>query len=135
VVHARRAARGMQLPRPGAEGAGRAAHARRQDAHRPRRRDGARMDRARTGDRYPPFRSAREASAMTTVLSGSLLLLLAAPAVGQGEAYACEERAPRTTLESVVAEKLPSLVKVHGASGLSTIVPYATGVLVSDRGH
>lgn len=52
-----------------------------------------------------------------------------------GQDYAFEDRAPRTPLEKLVAQKLPSLVKIHGASGLSTIDPYATGVIVSAQGH
>lgn len=63
------------------------------------------------------------------------ILALASTLTSQGESYAFEERAPRTALERLIDAKLPSLVKVHGASGLKTIDPYAAGVLVSDRGH
>ena len=45
------------------------------------------------------------------------------------------ERQPRTILEQVVDRHLPSLVKIYGASGLTTIIPYATGILVSKQGH
>ncbi len=52
-----------------------------------------------------------------------------------GEAYAFEERQPRTELERTIDRLLPSIVKVHGASGLSTIRAYASGVIVSAEGH
>ncbi|MCP4963875.1 MAG: PDZ domain-containing protein [bacterium] len=67
-----------------------------------------------------------------TILATSLLVL---PAVGQGKGYAFDERKPRTKTESLIDRVLPSLVKVHGASGLKTIDPYATGVIVSEQGH
>lgn len=63
------------------------------------------------------------------------LLATGAALCAQGERYAFAERAPRTPLERLVASRLASVVKVHGASGLSTITPYATGVVVSERGH
>ena len=43
-----------------------------------------------------------------------------------------DERGPKTRVERVIAQKLPSVVKVHGASGLSTIDAYATGIIVSE---
>ncbi len=49
--------------------------------------------------------------------------------------YAFAERAPATKVESAIDRLLPSIVKVHGASGLSTITPYATGIVVSAKGH
>lgn len=52
-----------------------------------------------------------------------------------GKAYSFAERAPQTRLERTVDRLLPSLVKVHGASGVATIQAYATGIVVSDRGH
>jgi serine protease Do len=52
-----------------------------------------------------------------------------------GRAYAFAERAPATRVEQVVDRCLPSIVKVHGASGLATIDAYASGVLVSKQGH
>lgn len=61
-------------------------------------------------------------------------ILSAAPVVAQGQ-YAFDEREPETLLEKLTLEKLSSLVKVHGASGLATIKAYATGVVVSDEGH
>lgn len=65
--------------------------------------------------------------------------LLAATLTGQardfGKAYAFAERAPESQVEKTIERLLPSLVKVHGASGLATISAYATGVLVSDQGH
>jgi S1-C subfamily serine protease len=65
-----------------------------------------------------------------------LATCLAAPlACGQGQHYAFDERKPKTVLEKLVDNALPSLVKVHGASGLSTIDPYAAGIIVSDQGH
>lgn len=65
-------------------------------------------------------------------------LAAAAPAqeeVSYGEMYAFDEREPRTRVEQVIDARMRSLVKVHGASGLSTIEAYATGVLVSEEGH
>lgn len=68
--------------------------------------------------------------------SWALVASVAASAAGQyGRDYAFAERAPRTPLEQLIDAKLPSLVKVHGASGLATIQAYSTGVLVSDAGH
>ena len=52
-----------------------------------------------------------------------------------GKAYSFEERAPKTKVEEVIDRVMPSLVKIHGASGLATIKAYATGIIVSDRGH
>jgi S1-C subfamily serine protease len=51
------------------------------------------------------------------------------------EAAAFAEREPQTQVENAIERLLPSIVKVQGASGFSTIVPYAAGVVVSDRGH
>lgn len=67
------------------------------------------------------------------------LLLVAALLPAQqekfAEEYAFEGRAPRTRLEQTIDRLLPSLVKVHGASGLQSIIPYASGVIVSAEGH
>ncbi len=63
------------------------------------------------------------------------LLALVTPLAAQGSPYAFADRKPRTRLETLIDEKLPSLVKIHGASGLSTIDPYATGVIVSADGY
>lgn len=72
------------------------------------------------------------------------LALLASPLAAQSappttptlrSAAAFAERPPRTQLEATIERLLPSIVKVQGASGFSTIVPYAAGVVVSDRGH
>ncbi|MBK8980510.1 MAG: trypsin-like peptidase domain-containing protein [Planctomycetes bacterium] len=72
----------------------------------------------------------------TLLLTAVLLTALGAgPLAAQGDGYAFDEREPGTPLEAMIAAKLPSLVKVHGASGLRTIVPYATGVIVSTEGH
>ncbi|MEC8651611.1 MAG: trypsin-like peptidase domain-containing protein [Planctomycetota bacterium] len=73
----------------------------------------------------------------------ALSLALALPSQGEaapraidyGEAYSFDERAPKTRVEQTIDKLLPSVVKVFGASGLATIKPYATGVIVSDRGH
>lgn len=45
------------------------------------------------------------------------------------------EREPASLVEELAARHLPSVVKIHGASGLATILPYASGVLVSSAGH
>jgi len=52
-----------------------------------------------------------------------------------GKAYSFAERQPRTQLERLIDQRLPSVVKVHGASGLATISSYATGLIVSKQGH
>jgi serine protease Do len=52
-----------------------------------------------------------------------------------GKAYSFAERAPRTEVERTIDGLLPSIVKIHGASGLATISAYATGILVSKEGH
>lgn len=73
---------------------------------------------------------------MTRVPHALLALALAtAGATAQGSPYAFAERAPRTRLEALIDRTLPSLVKVHGASGLQNIEPFATGVIVSREGH
>ena len=66
-----------------------------------------------------------------------LAVLLAAPLSAQAyaDAYSFAERAPRTQLERTIAEAMPCVVKVHGASGLATVQPYGTGVIVSAEGH
>lgn len=68
-----------------------------------------------------------------------LCLFTSAPLLAQtedfGKAYSFADRQPATRLEQVVDRTLPSIVKVHGASGLSTIDAYGTGVLVSKQGH
>ncbi len=63
------------------------------------------------------------------------LTVSAASAFAQGEAYSFEERKPKTMLEKAVDDHLQSVVKIHGASGLATIDPYASGVVVSEEGH
>ena len=67
------------------------------------------------------------------------LMMLAATLPAQrkdyGKAYSFDERKPRTKLEQSIDALMPSVVKIHGASGLATIKPYATGILVSERGH
>ncbi len=78
--------------------------------------------------------------AMTLFPAMALLLAmcstsLCAQVESYGKQYAFEEREPSTALERTIDRLLPSIVKVHGASGLSTIRPYASGVIVSDQGH
>lgn len=70
--------------------------------------------------------------ALATLLATALL-----PAQRQdfGAAYSFAERAPVTAVERAIDRLLPSIVKVHGASGLATITSYATGIVVSDQGH
>lgn len=58
-----------------------------------------------------------------------------APAQDFGKAYSFAERAPQTHVEQAIDALLPSIVKIHGASGLATISAYASGVLVSKEGH
>ena len=75
-----------------------------------------------------------------TVLLGPMVLPLPAQEREQrgaefAKAYAFGDRKPRTQLESMIDRLLPSMVKVHGASGLSTIQSYASGVIVSKQGH
>jgi serine protease Do len=52
-----------------------------------------------------------------------------------GKAYSFAERPPETALERSIDARLPSIVKVHGASGIATISAYASGVIVSKQGH
>ncbi len=65
--------------------------------------------------------------------------LVAAPVLAQtedfGKAYSFAERKPQTRVEQAIDRVLPSLVKIHGASGLATISAFATGVIVSKEGH
>ncbi len=49
--------------------------------------------------------------------------------------YAFDERRAKTPLERSIDKLLPSIVKVHGASGLKTIQSYSTGIVVSKQGH
>lgn len=70
----------------------------------------------------------------------ALAICCTAAAVGAraqdfGKAYAFAERQPRTQLERTIDTLLPSIVKIHGASGLQTIAAYGSGVLVSAQGH
>ncbi|MBX3462659.1 MAG: trypsin-like peptidase domain-containing protein [Planctomycetes bacterium] len=72
---------------------------------------------------------------MRACLLPLLATVLAAQADEPAEHVAAAEREPRTRIERTVHELLPSLVKVHGASGLATIGAYATGIVVSEQGH
>ncbi|MBL8734377.1 MAG: trypsin-like peptidase domain-containing protein [Planctomycetes bacterium] len=60
---------------------------------------------------------------------------LAAQSQDFGRAYSFAERQPASAVEKVIDRVLPSIVKVHGASGLATINSYATGILVTEEGH
>jgi serine protease Do len=64
-------------------------------------------------------------------------LTLAVPAATQdfGKAYSFAERAPQSRVEQTVDALLPSIVKIHGASGLKTIDAFASGIVVSKQGH
>ncbi|MBL9079260.1 MAG: serine protease [Planctomycetes bacterium] len=64
-----------------------------------------------------------------------LASLLPAQTADFGKAWSFDERKPQTRIEQTIDAVLPSVVKIHGASGLATISAYATGVIVSDRGH
>ncbi len=77
--------------------------------------------------------SSRHLTAVIAALSS--LTTLVAQRQDHGSAYSFAERAPRTTVEQTIDKLLPSIVKIHGASGLATITSYATGIVVSDRGH
>jgi serine protease Do len=52
-----------------------------------------------------------------------------------GKAYSFDERKPRTRVEQAIDKLLPSIVKVHGASGVRSIEAYGTGIVVSKQGH
>lgn len=64
-----------------------------------------------------------------------LVSLLHAQTEDFGRAWSFAERAPESRVEHAIAGLLPSMVKIHGASGLATITAYASGVLVSKEGH
>ena len=72
-----------------------------------------------------------------TVAGIFVMALSAATLVGQSDRtfYAFKERKAKTRLERGIDRLLPSVVKVHGASGLRTIQSYATGIVVSKQGH
>ncbi|MGK0157811.1 MAG: S1-C subfamily serine protease, partial [Neolewinella sp.] len=61
--------------------------------------------------------------------------VLSAQKTDFGKRYSFDERKPKTQVERTVDKLMPSIVKIHGASGLATIKAYATGLIVSDRGH
>lgn len=69
------------------------------------------------------------------LLASSLLPDAAAQTQDFGKAYSFAERQPRTQIEQLIDQRLPSVVKVHGASGLATITSYASGIIVSKQGH
>ncbi len=64
-----------------------------------------------------------------------LASLLPAQTADFGKAWSFDERKPQTRVEQTIDAVRPSVVKIHGASGLATISAYATGIIVSDRGH
>ena len=64
-----------------------------------------------------------------------LLGALGAQTQDFGKAYSFAEREPRTRVEQVIDKLLPSIVKIHGASGLATISAYASGIIVTKQGH
>ncbi len=68
-----------------------------------------------------------------------VVAMVCAPAAAQtqdfGKAYSFAERAPQSRIEQTIDTTLPSLVKIHGASGLQTISAFASGILVSKEGH
>src|SRR5688572_10636338 len=74
---------------------------------------------------------------------GKANIALAAMALGwtgammsaQGQLHDFHEREPRTDLEKTIGKLMPSVVKIHGASGLKTVLAYASGVVVSEKGH
>lgn len=72
---------------------------------------------------------------MRAVLSLCCAAALAAQTEDYGRAYSFAERAPETAVERTIDALLPSIVKIHGASGLATISAFASGVLVSKDGH
>lgn len=66
------------------------------------------------------------------------VLICGAPCGAQvpaADAYSFAERAPRTPVERTIHALLPKVVKIHGASGLATIQAFATGLIVSAKGH
>lgn len=75
----------------------------------------------------------------TLLSSIAAVLALSIDAVAQtedfGKAYSFAQRGPRTAVEKVIDGVMPSLVKIHGASGIRGITSYATGILVSAEGH
>lgn len=78
---------------------------------------------------------------LTFVLAASLAASISAqqdPKAAKndfGKAYSFAERKPKTQVEKTIDKLLPSIVKIHGASGLATIKAYATGIVISERGH
>jgi serine protease Do len=64
-----------------------------------------------------------------------LALMLPAQTNDFGKSYSFDERKPRTRVEQTIERLLPSIVKVHGASGVRTIEAYGTGLVVSKQGH
>jgi S1-C subfamily serine protease len=69
------------------------------------------------------------------VFAATAVLLSALQASAYADAYSFAARAPRTQTERTIDALLPCVVKIHGASGLATVQPYGTGVLVSAAGH
>ena len=59
--------------------------------------------------------------------SVAVAVIVAGTLVGQDREtfYAFDDRAPKTRVEKTIAKILPSIVKVHGASGLKTATQVA----------
>lgn len=74
---------------------------------------------------------------MRLLITFTASVVIAGALVGQDREtfYAFNDRAPKTKLEKTISKVLPSIVKVHGASGLKTIQSYSTGIIVSKQGH
>ncbi|MFY9343305.1 MAG: trypsin-like peptidase domain-containing protein [Planctomycetota bacterium] len=100
-------------------------------------------------NRSLPLQTLATAVATVAVLTGASTVLFslaiaamfaltfAVPAASQdfGKAYSFAERAPGSQVERTIDTLLPSIVKIHGASGLATISAFASGILVSKDGH
>lgn len=71
----------------------------------------------------------------TAIIVLATASVLCAQKTDFGKRYSFDERKPKTQVERTVDKLMPSIVKIHGASGLATIKAYATGIIVSDRGH
>lgn len=71
----------------------------------------------------------------TSLRIATLIAVATMELAAQGSSYAFDERKPRTAIEQLIDAKLHSVVKIHGASGLAGIEPFASGVIVSSEGH
>lgn len=75
--------------------------------------------------------------AMIVVASATVFTahVLTAQTADFGKAYSFDERKPKTQIERTINKLMPSIAKIHGASGLATITSYATGIIISEQGH